>query len=83
MKKFLATIISSFTPYKVNISENNITDSQAEKKGYDIDSVGTYTCTCDAGNWGWTKTPKLTGYIKWIDNVKGGLKAQTSISFKW
>lgn len=33
MKKFLATIVSSFTPYKVSISENNITDSRAEKKG--------------------------------------------------
>ena len=32
MKKFLATIVSSFTPYKVSISETNITDSRAEKR---------------------------------------------------
>ena len=83
MKKFLATIVSSFTPYKVSISENNITNSRAEKKGYDIDTVSTCTCTLVLGNWEWTKTPKLTGYLKRVDNVKGGLKSQTSISFKW
>ena len=52
MKKFLATIVSSFTPYKVSISENNITNSRVEKKGYDIDTVSTCTCTLDVGNWG-------------------------------
>ncbi len=83
MKKFLATIVSSFTPYKVSISENNITNSRVEKKGYDIDTVSTCTCTLVLGNWGWIKTPKLTEYFKRIDTMKGELKAQTSILFKW
>ena len=29
------------------------------------------------------KTPKLTEYFKRIDTMKGELKAQTSILFKW